>query len=119
MLDARDRASLPLTEDRGTGLPLALLACARRLEVVRGNVVTPEGRPAHAWFVVEAGAIGISCTSRLGCTATVAVLGPGDVIAPSSRGDLLPECRALVDSAVLRIRVPELDVAVERDPAVG
>ena len=119
MLDARSRASLPLTEGRGHGVPVASLAGARRSEVGRGTVVIAEGRPTHAWHVVEAGAIGVSCTSRLGCTATLAVLGPGDVIPPAARGDLLAESRAIVDSAVLRISMPEMDLAVQRDPALG
>ncbi len=119
MQDARHRASLPLAECPGNGMPAALLAGARRVEVDRGTLVTTEGRPTHAWFVVETGAIRISCTSPLGCTATFAVLGPGDVIAPPARGDLLPESRAIVHSVVLRIPTPAMDLAIERDPSLG
>jgi CRP/FNR family transcriptional regulator, cyclic AMP receptor protein len=119
MLDARHRASLPLTECRGSGVPAALLAGTRHVEVPRGTVVISEGRPTHAWFVIETGALRISCTSRLGCTATLAVLGPGDVIAPTARGDLLAESRAIVDSVVLRIPTPTMELAIERDPALG
>ena len=119
MQDARHRASLPLAGCRGWAMPAGLLACARRLEVERGTVVTHEGRPEHAWLVVEAGALRLSCTNGRGCTATFAVLGAGDLLAPSSRGELLAEARAMIDSVVFRVPAPDMDDAVERDPAIS
>jgi CRP/FNR family cyclic AMP-dependent transcriptional regulator len=119
MQDARHRASLPLAGCRGCGIPAALLARARRLEVERGAVVTHEGRPAHAWLVVEDGALRLSWTNGRGCTATFAVLGAGDLLAPSSRGELLAEARAMIDSVVFRVSTPDMDDAIERDPAIG
>jgi CRP/FNR family transcriptional regulator, cyclic AMP receptor protein len=119
MQDARHRASLPLVECRGWDIPAALLACGRRLEVERGTVLAHEGRPSHAWLVVEAGALRLSCTNGRGCTATLAVLGSGDLLAPSSRGELLAEARAMIDSVVFRVPAPDMDGAIGRDPAIG
>ena len=119
MQDARHRASLPLAGCHGWGIPAALLARARRLEIERGTVVTHEGRPAHAWLVVEDGALRLSWTNGRGCTATFAVLGAGDLLAPSSRGELLAEARAMIDSVVFRVSTPDMDDAIERDPAIG
>jgi CRP-like cAMP-binding protein len=100
-------------------MPAALLACGRRVEVERGTVVTREGRLAHAWLVVEAGALRLSFTNGRGSTATLAVLGAGDLLAPSSRGELLAEARAMIDSVVFRVPAPDMDGAIERDPAIG
>ena len=119
MQDAHHSASLPLVGRRGWDIPAALLACGRRLEVDRGTVVTHEGRPAHAWLVIEAGALRLSCTNGRGCIATLAVLGAGDLLAPSSRGELLAEARAMIDSVVFRVPAPDMDAAIERDPAIG
>lgn len=119
MQNARHRASLPLAGSIGSTMPAAVLACARRLEIERGAVVSHEGRPAHAWFVLQAGALRLSCTTRLGGTATVGVLGAGDVLTPSFRGELLVEARAIIDSVVLRVPAPDMDAALERDPALG
>ena len=119
MQDARHRASLPLVGRGGWDMPAALLACGRRVEVERGTVITHEGRLAHAWLVVEAGALRLSSTNGRGCTATLAVLGAGDLLAPSSRGELLAEARAMIDSVVFRVPAPDMDGAIERDPAIG
>jgi CRP-like cAMP-binding protein len=119
MQDARHRASLPLVGRGGWDMPAALLACGRRLEVERGTVVTHEGRPSHALLVVEAGALRLSCTNGRGYTATFAVLGAGDLLAASARGELLAESRAMIDSVVFRVPAPEIDDAIEHDPAVG
>ena len=119
MQDARHRASLPLAGRRDGSMPAALLACARRLAVERGTVLVREGRPVHAWLVVETGALRLSCTSGCGRTATFAVLGAGDLLAPPSRGELLAEVRAMIDSVVFRVPAPDMDDAIARDPVIG
>ena len=94
-----------------------------------GHVVVREGETPASLFVVEVGAVAISCTAPSGRMGTLAVLGPGDAFGieglaranPPGAGRLrtgepalLPEARTLVRSRILCAPVSGLRPALEQ-----
>lgn len=83
-----------------------------------GEVIFREGDEANAMYVVLAGEMEVTKSSRSGVDARVAMLGPGDWFGEMSIVDVQPRSatvRAISPSRLVRISAADLDTLYRQD----
>jgi CRP/FNR family cyclic AMP-dependent transcriptional regulator len=124
MKPIHEPASLPLPHRA-----LALARLRRQLPITSrvvpaGGLLVAEDQTLPGVLVVDAGLLAAASTALSGKRAVLALLRPGDVLAPDAAGRRAPpgrppfqmELRALIDTRALLLPTVDLAEAVRRDP---
>lgn len=119
VIDATTLRAIELFSDLDDDVLDLLLAQARQLDLVRGDVIFTEGSEADALYVVESGRIAIGNKSFDGRESMVALMTAGDLFGEMSLFDQLgrsAEARALEPSIVVEIPFQPLTDMWSRRP---
>jgi CRP-like cAMP-binding protein len=100
----------------------ALADCGRRVSVSRDELLGQEREPANAFYLIQAGRVGIEMRTPDRGAVRVQTIGPGDVVGWSW---LVPPHRWQFDARVLEpvqavlLDARQLRDRCEQDPALG